>query len=92
MQVDTVGLKDAAQMGTGMKHGRQLRVTERIHLARDDTDTLVDDMTIDDPEALEKPWTTTLTWKRTRDGDLIEFICAENDRNPVDASGHTTLR
>jgi hypothetical protein len=87
--VETVGLKDAAQMGTGMKHGKHLRVTERLHLAGDDPDTLVDEMTIDDPEALEKPWNTTLTWKRTRDGALIEFICAENDRNPVDASGHT---
>jgi hypothetical protein len=92
LEVDTIGLKDLAQIGTGMKHSDKLRVSERIHLAKGDADTLVDELTIDDSEALEKPWITTLTWKRTRDGGLIEFVCAENDRNPVDGSGHTTFQ
>jgi hypothetical protein len=30
-----------------------------------------------------------LTYKRSRDWELIEFICAENDRNPVSESGKT---
>jgi hypothetical protein len=92
LEVDTIGLKDLAQIGTGMKHSDRLRVSERIHLAKGDADTLIDELTIDDSEALERPWTTTLTWKRSRDGGLIEFICAENDRNPVDASGHTKFQ
>ncbi len=29
---------------------------------------------------------------RTRGSTLLEFICAENDRNPVDAAGHTGLQ
>jgi hypothetical protein len=92
LEVDTIGLKSLAQFGMGMKHSDKLHVMERIHLDKNSADTLVDEMTIEDPEALEKPWTTTLTWQRTRDGDLIEFVCAENDRNPVDASGHTTFQ
>jgi hypothetical protein len=90
LEVDTVGLKSVALLQAGIKHSDKVHITERLHLAKDDPNTLVDELTINDPEALEKPWTKTLTWKRTRDGStLLEFICAENDRNPVDAAGHT---
>ena len=42
--------------------------------------------------ALEKPYTNTLhVHARARIQELLEFICAENDRNPVDASGDTTF-
>jgi hypothetical protein len=92
LEVETIGIKSIVQISLGMKHSDKLRVTERLHLAKDDPDTLLDEMTLDDPEALDKPWTTTLSWKRTRDDQLIEFICAENDRNPVDASGHTSFQ
>jgi len=90
--VDTVGMKPVVEIGMGMKHSDKLHILERIHLAKGDPDTLVDEMTINDPEALEKPWTTRLTYHRMRDGELIEFVCAENDRNPVDASGHTEFK
>jgi hypothetical protein len=46
-------------------------------------------MTVEDALALEKPWRSTLTFKRSREWELIEFICAENDRNPVNEEGHT---
>jgi hypothetical protein len=86
--VDTVGIKPVVALAMGMKHSGKLRITERIHLAKGDPDTLLIEMTLTDPEALEKPYTQTLTFKRSRDWDLIEFICAENDRNPVDESGN----
>ena len=90
--IDTVGVKTAAAMGQGMKHSPGMRITERIHLAPKDPDTLVDEMTIEDPEALAKPWTRALTYKRSRDLQLLEFECAENDRNPVDSAGKTGFR
>ena len=37
------------------------------------------------------PWHSVLSYTRSRDQDLLEFVCAENDRNPVDAAGHTGL-
>ena len=89
--VDTVGIKDITELRPGMPHSGQLHVTERIHLAKDDPDTLVDEMVAEDPEALAQPWHSVLTYKRARDQDLLEFVCAENDRNPVDAAGHTGL-
>ena len=87
--VDTIGIKDSIPLGQGMKHSARLHVTERMHLAKDDPETLIVEMTVEDPEALEKPWQLTHTFTRSRDTELIEFICAENDRNPVDESGHT---
>jgi hypothetical protein len=47
------------------------------------------DMVAEDPLALQKPWTQKFTYRRERTWNLVEFICAENDRNPVDASGQS---
>ena len=46
---------------------------------------------MEDPDALEKPYHVTHTYTRQRDWTLMEFICAENDRNPVDENGFTQL-
>jgi hypothetical protein len=89
LMVDTVGIKTIVPLGLGMKHSDKLHIVERIHLARDDPNKLLVEMTAEDPEALEKPWHNNLTFTRSRDADLLEFICEENDRNPVDAAGNT---
>lgn len=90
--VDTVGIKSTVALGMGMKHSDKLHIIERMHLAKGDSDTLVVEMTAEDPEALAKPWTHTLTFKRSRDWQLLEFECAENDRNPVDPNGNTGFK
>lgn len=87
--VDTVGIKQSVDIGRGMEHSPKLRIVERIHLAKGDPNTLVDELTIHDPLALKKPWTTKLTFKRNRTENLLEYICEENNRNPVNASGQT---
>ena len=87
--VETVGIKTITELGAGMKHSDKLKVRERMHLVAGDPQTLLVEMSIEDPEALEKPYKITHTFTRQRDWSLMEFICAENDRNPVDASGHT---
>jgi hypothetical protein len=89
--VDTIGIKTITELETGMKHSDKLRVTERMYLAKDNPDQLVIEMTMEDPEALEVPFRRTHTFKRERDWSLMEFICAENDRNPVTADGHTAF-
>jgi hypothetical protein len=76
----------------GMKHSDKLRINEHIHLAKGDPETLVEEMTVEDPVALEKPWVHTLTYKRSREWQLLEFECAENDRNPVDKDGNTGFK
>jgi len=89
--VETIGLKTLMEMGPGMKHSPKLRILERIHQDAKDADTLVFEVTMEDPEALERPYHVTHTYTRQRDWTLMEFICAENDRNPVDENGFTQL-
>jgi uncharacterized protein YegL len=74
-----------------MPHSEQLHVVEHIHLVKGDPNTMMDEMLMEDPLALATPWHSVLTYTRARDQDLLEFVCAENDRNPVDAAGHTGL-
>ena len=90
--VDTIGIKESVALGMGMKHSDKLHLIERIHLDKGDSDTLVDELTAEDPLALAKPWLHTFTFKRSREWTLLEFICAENDRNPVDANGATGFK
>jgi hypothetical protein len=85
--VDTVGIKARAMLTPTTPHSDKLHIVERIHL--EGPQTLVDEMTIDDPVALAKPWTNTLRYTRHREWDQLEFICEENNRNPVDESGKT---
>jgi hypothetical protein len=49
-------------------------------------------MTMEDPDALAEPFHTTARYRRDRYGQLLEFECSQNDRNPVDASGNTEFR
>jgi hypothetical protein len=82
--VDTVGIKTSVEFNMGMKHSDRIHIVERMQLSKEIPDTLIVNLTVEDPLALEKPWPITLTYKRSRDSELIEFICAENDRNPVE--------
>ena len=85
--VDTVGLKPGSLINPGMGHSDKERIGERIHLAPNDPDQLMDEITVTDPEALEKPWSAVFRYRRHREWEVLEFACAENDRNPVGASG-----
>jgi hypothetical protein len=82
-----VGLKPGALIAPGMGHSDKEHIVERIHLSPTDKDQLIDEITVTDPEALEKPWSATYRYRRHREWDLLEFACAENDRNPVGAAG-----
>lgn len=60
----------------------QARFIERVRLVA--PDRLENELTIDDPVALSKPWRMTLRYRRVTNLDrLIHYDCAENDRNPV---------
>ncbi len=89
--VDTVGIKPTVPLMPGMYHSDKVHIVERFGLDPKNADTMRVQITVDDAVALEKPYTNTLAFTRSRDADLLEFICAENDRNPVDESGETTF-
>ena len=87
--VETVGILDTLEIDTGFAHSDKFRLVERIHLDPADPDVLINEMWMEDPAALAEPFTVSVRYRRDRYGKLIEFQCAENDRNPIDEEGHT---
>ena len=85
--VDSVGFTPDTPLGMNMgtRHSDKMQIVERFHLT--DPSTLEIATTIDDPEALAKPWTRTISYGRHKDWTLAEYICQQNNRNSVDASG-----
>jgi len=84
--VDTAGLGHKTPLGFNrLQHGPNLNVVERIRLTS--PDTLEDRMTLTDPDVLAKPWHVVRTYTRHRDLDQLEFICEENNRNPIGQDG-----
>ena len=86
--VHTVGLRgDTVFDVTGAPHSAAMSVTERLR--RVDQDTLEDAITIEDPEAMTRPWTVVRTFAHRPDWTLTEYVCEENQRNPVLPDGTT---
>jgi hypothetical protein len=74
--VDTIGFNDKTWLDrAGHPHSDQMHLVERFR--RVNQDTLLDDLTIDDPKAYTKPWSAQLTFQLRPDWDIGEFICAE---------------
>jgi hypothetical protein len=87
--VETRGISDTLQMDTGAAHSDKFVLFERIHLDPSDPDVLINEMRMEDPEALAEPFEVTTRYRRDRYGRLLEFQCSENDRNPVNEHGET---
>jgi len=77
--VDTVALRDNTFIEGFTPHSDQMTVHERIRLK--EPTMLEDQITVTDPNALTKPWTTVKTYRRAKPGsgqdELREFACAE---------------
>ncbi len=52
---------------------------------------LRDEITIEDPSILEKPWTFTLGYRRMPDYQLLEYVCEDN-REYADEKGVQQIR
>ena len=87
--VDTVGIKESVPSYQLMPHSSQMRITERIRLVT--PDMLHDQITIEDPVALEKPVVYTLAYRRMPNYEMVEFIC-ENNREYVDEKGAVRMK
>jgi hypothetical protein len=87
--IDTVGVRaDTVFDSSGLGHSDKMRIAERMRLVS--PTELEDQITITDPETFTRPWTVTRKYKRGgKDLQIMEYICEENNRNPVDASGVT---
>ena len=76
--VDTIGFNDKTEL-QGYRHSESLHMIERFR--RTDFDTIQYEVTIEDPNVFEKPYTLTRTFAARPDLRRIdEFIC-ENNRD-----------
>jgi hypothetical protein len=55
------------------------RITERFR--RPDFGHLEVELTVDDPKAYTKPWTVKVNQVIRLDTDLLDFVCAEGERD-----------
>jgi hypothetical protein len=78
--VDVTNFNDKTWLdGYGHPHSDQLHLIERWR--RTDRDTLRYEVTIEDPKAYTRPWTTAFNYKLHPDMKLMEYWCNENERD-----------
>ena len=78
--VETIGLRDDGWLDIwGSPQTDQAKITERFR--RVNYGTLEIDVTIDDAKAYTKPFTVRVNQRIMLDGEMIEFICNENNRD-----------
>jgi len=75
--VDTVGFNEKTWLDRdGHPHSDQLHVIERFH--RVDAENVVDEITMDDPKALVKPWKSEINFQLKPTWDIMELACTDN--------------
>jgi hypothetical protein len=72
-----------------MPHSKDMRIKERIRSVA--PDIVWDEITIEDPATLVKPWTYTVAYKRMPGYTLLEYICEDN-REYADEQGIQKIR
>ena len=78
--VDVVGFNEKTWLaGVGTIHSDKLHVTERY--TRDTADTILYDVTVEDPEMLTKPWHEHEIFRLRPNERLREYECIENNED-----------
>ncbi|MBV9401931.1 MAG: hypothetical protein JO062_28415 [Bryobacterales bacterium] len=77
--VESSGYNERTWLQDGYPHTENLKLTERIK--RSDFGHLTIEATWTDPKLYEKSWTTKVTGMLTPDTELLEYVCAENNRD-----------
>lgn len=67
-------------------HSEDMKLTERIRLV--EPDVLEIQNTVEDPAVFTEPYTTTSRYVRHRDWHLMEYVCAQNNRDQLDEKGN----
>jgi len=78
--VDTAGFNDKAWLDVlGHPRSEAMHLVERYH--RRDFGHLDVEMTFDDPKMYTKPFTIKVTHQLIPDSDILEYFCAENEKD-----------
>ena len=85
---ETIGVKEEA-MYRSTPHSPQMRIREKIYVAPNGN--LRDEITIEDPVVLEKPYTYTVSYRRLPDYEMLEYVCEDN-RYYTDDTGAQKMR
>ena len=85
---DTVGVRENVRY-QNVPHSKDMHIKERISLGANGL--LRDEITIEDPAVLEKPWTFTFAYRRMPDYQLLEYVCEDN-REYSDEKGVQQIR
>ena len=86
--VDTIGVREDIRY-QNVPHSKDMHIKEKISLGANGV--MRDEITIEDPAILEKPWTFTFGYRRMADYQLLEYICEDN-REYADANGVQQIR
>ncbi len=82
--VDTIGLNTKTFVDNyRTPHSEKLHVVERYHLINDGK-TLEVNLTVDDPDTFNQPWSATQRYRQVHQGPLDEEVCAENNQHLFD--------
>lgn len=74
--------EDQAHSDAGLGHSDKIRIIERMRLVA--ANQLQVDTTVEDPDALVKPWHYILNYNRHPGQEIIEFVCEDNNRESID--------
>jgi hypothetical protein len=96
--IDTTNFHDRGWISThagsgrlrGVPHSKSLHLVER--LTRTDPNTITYQMTVEDPEVYERPWTFSMPLVRSDDYQIFEYACHEgNEATSLILRGARTL-
>ena len=80
--VDAAGFNDQGWLDAmGHPQSEDLRIRERSH--RRDFSHMDLELTIDDPKMYTKPFTVKATEVLVPDGEVLEYVCTENEKDRV---------
>jgi hypothetical protein len=86
--VDTVGMRgDTVYDVSAAMHSDKVHEVERIR--RISPTQMEDVMTIEDPVAFTRPWVVRRTYDLKPTWEITEYVCEDNNRNPIKADGTT---
>ena len=88
--VDTVGLRSETVFDvTAAPHSDKMHVTERIRRV---SPTLMENIiTVEDPVAFTRPWQVRRTYRLEPTWTITEYVCNDNNRNPILPDGTTAF-
>ncbi len=88
--VESTGFNDRSWLDMGgHPHTEALRTTERFH--RTSIGHIDLEVTFDDPKAYKVPWSISFDVSLAADTDMLESVCAENEKDSAHLVGRTAV-